>query len=138
PPFQEETNFLLSTNQGCESSWLSRIKATGGTTLIEYVIDSYGLGDTAEGLCSQVLALKIALDPAMCRLPAPKRIGCCQSLQPRCQIRGLAQCQLLLTLCAAHGSDNDQTRMNPDPHSKLHPLFLLQPLIQVSHGIEHT
>jgi hypothetical protein len=46
PPFQEETNFLLATNQGCESSWLCNIKATGGTTLTEHVVDSYGLSDT--------------------------------------------------------------------------------------------
>ena len=33
PPFQQERDFRLSTDQGCESSWLSNIKATGGTAL---------------------------------------------------------------------------------------------------------
>src|SRR2546427_90867 len=31
PAFQQERDFRFSTHQRCESSWLSHIKATGGT-----------------------------------------------------------------------------------------------------------
>src|SRR5882724_5745244 len=61
PPFKEQRNFRLPTNQRRESSWLSHIKATGGTTLAEHVIDAHGLGNATQGLCSQVLTREIAL-----------------------------------------------------------------------------
>jgi hypothetical protein len=61
PPFQEQRDFRLSTHQRRESSGLSNIKATGGTTLAEHVVYVYGLGDATQVLCSQVLALKIPL-----------------------------------------------------------------------------
>src|SRR4029453_15979463 len=45
PPFQEQRDFRLPTDQRSESSWLSNIKATGGPTLTEHVVESHGLGD---------------------------------------------------------------------------------------------
>jgi hypothetical protein len=52
PPFQEEGDFGFSPNEWGESSGLSHIKATGGTTLTEHVIDAPGLGDAPQGLGS--------------------------------------------------------------------------------------
>jgi hypothetical protein len=62
PTFQEETNFLLATNQGCESSGLSHIKATGGTTVLENAVHVEGLSHPSERLGSQVLTREISLD----------------------------------------------------------------------------
>src|SRR6266851_2240359 len=65
PPFQEEGDFGFSPDQWYESSGLSHIKATGGTTLPEHLVQSHGLGDTTQDLCSHVLALKIPLHQAI-------------------------------------------------------------------------
>src|SRR5262245_66678351 len=45
PPFKEEGDFRFSTHQRRESSGLSHLKTTGGTTLTEHVVDVHGLSD---------------------------------------------------------------------------------------------
>src|SRR5215831_7216889 len=95
PTLYEQSYFLLSTDQWCQSSWLSYIQATGGTTLTEYLIDVYGLSDATQGLCSQVLALKIPLHQTIRRVTDQKRIGRSQSLNSRRHIGCLAQSKLL-------------------------------------------
>jgi hypothetical protein len=134
PPFKEETDFLLTTDQGCESSGLCHIQATGGTTLTKHMIDVYGLDDTTQGLCSQVLALKITLYQAIRRFTDSNRIGSCQSLNSRCHIGCLAQSKLLLSPTLSHGTDHDQTRMDTHTQSKLDTFLLLQTSIEVSQG----
>src|SRR4029453_8777375 len=61
PTFQKQRDFRLPTDQGCKSSWLSHIKATGGSTLTKHVVYAHGLGAATQGLCSQVLTLEISL-----------------------------------------------------------------------------
>src|SRR4051812_11709659 len=98
PPFKEESDFEFSTNQGCESSGLSNIKATCGPTLTQDLVYGDRLSNTSECLCAQVLTLEIALDQSIGRTTDHKSIGRSQSLQPRCQVRSLAQGKLLLSL----------------------------------------
>src|ERR1043166_763301 len=86
PPFKEEGNFRFSTYQGCQSSCLSHIKATGGTTFAEHVVDVHGLGNATQYLCSQVLALKISLYQVICRFTDSNRIGRSQSFNARSNI----------------------------------------------------
>jgi hypothetical protein len=62
PPFHEETDFLLATDQGCESSGCSHIETPPGSTFLEDAVHVDGLRDTSECLGSQVLALKVALN----------------------------------------------------------------------------
>ena len=52
PPFQEETNLLLSTNQGRESSGLSNIKTPPGSALLKDAVHVDGLSNTPERLDS--------------------------------------------------------------------------------------
>src|SRR5262245_10707003 len=89
PAFQEYTDLLFSTDQRCESSGLSDIQATGGTTLTEYLIDVYGLGDATQDLCSQVLTLEISLHQAIGGFTHRYRVVCCQSLDARARIWNL-------------------------------------------------
>ena len=92
PAFLEERDFRFSTDQRCESSGLSHIKATGGTTLTEDAIHVDGLSHASECLCSQVLALKIALHQSIRRftdqqaywaLPVLECAKQCWALLPR-------------------------------------------------------
>src|SRR5215470_4508883 len=62
PTFLEECDFRLSTHQRGESSGLSHIQATGGTTFTEHLVYVHGLSDATQDLCSHVLALEVALD----------------------------------------------------------------------------
>jgi len=57
PPFQEQRDFRFSTDQGCESSWLRHLKATGGTALTQDLVHGERFSYTSERLCSQVLTL---------------------------------------------------------------------------------
>src|SRR5262249_3580396 len=107
------------------------------TTLTEYLIDVYGLGDATQGLCSHVLTLEIALHQAMCRLTDGNRIRCSQSLYPSSNVWRFSQCQLLLTPCSAHLPHNDQPRMDTDTDGELDTLRLLQTAIEVSQGSQH-
>jgi hypothetical protein len=61
PTFHQESDFGFATDQGCEASGLSHLKATGGTTLTEHVVEEHGLGDATQDVCSQVLTREIAL-----------------------------------------------------------------------------
>src|SRR5262245_22690458 len=93
PPFKEEIAFEFATNQGCESSGLSNIKATCGPTLTQDLVYGDRLSNTSECLFPQVLASKIALDQAISRTTDHKSIGCCQSLDARTNVGNLAKCQ---------------------------------------------
>src|SRR5215471_16136734 len=75
PTFQKQRDFRLSTDQGCKSSWLSNIQATGGTTLAQDAVHVDGLSHTSECLFAQVLACKIAMDQAIGRTTDHKRVG---------------------------------------------------------------
>jgi len=61
PAFYQESDFGFATDQGCEASGLSHLKATGGATLTEHVVEAHGLGDATQDVCSQVLTREIAL-----------------------------------------------------------------------------
>src|SRR5262245_31816773 len=113
PPFQEETHFLLSTDERRESSGLRHIQATGGTTLPKHLIDSNGLRDTSERLGSQVLTLEIALDQAIGRFTDSQGVRGCESLNSRCDVGSFSEGKLLLPSTSAHSPHNDQTRMYP-------------------------
>ena len=52
PPFQEERDFRFATDQRCESSGLSHIQATLGTTLAQDAVDRDRLSNTSQCLCS--------------------------------------------------------------------------------------
>src|SRR5262245_61447965 len=112
PPFQEKTDFLLSTNQGCESSCLSHIKATCGTTLTQDLVYGDRLSNTSECLCAQVPAGKIALDQAIGRPTDHQRIRRSQSFNARSNVGHFSQGQLFLASCSAHFTDNHQSSMD--------------------------
>src|SRR5215470_1731599 len=116
PPFQEETNFLLATNQRCESSSHRNIETLSGSAFLEDAIHVDGFSHTSECLFAQVLAGKIALDQAIGRTTDHKSIGGCQSLNSRRDIGCLAQCQLFLASLPSHLSHNDKPSM--DTHTK--------------------
>src|SRR5262245_61918417 len=61
PPFQQQRDLRFSTDQRCESSWLSHLKATGGTTLAQNTVHSDRLSNPSQCLGSQVLTLEISL-----------------------------------------------------------------------------
>src|SRR5215510_406525 len=107
PAFKEQGDFRFSPDQGCESPYLSHIKATGSTALTEHVIDAHRLGDATQGLCSQVLTREIALDQSIGRFAGSNRIGSCQSLNSRCHVGCLAKGKLLLSATTAHSPHND-------------------------------
>src|SRR6266496_2907917 len=138
PPFQEETNFLFSTNQRCQSSSDSHIETPPGSTFSQDTIDIERFSHTSERLCSQVLALEIALNEAVGVSTDHDRIGLCQALDAGSFIRDFTQCQLFLTPCSTHLTDHNQPRMDAQTESKLDTFRLLQTLIQVSYGIEDT
>src|SRR6516165_11417341 len=50
PTFQKQADFLFSTHQRCQSSGLSHIKATGGTTFLEDTVHMEGLRHTSKCL----------------------------------------------------------------------------------------
>ena len=87
---------------------------------------------------SQVLALKIPLNQAMCRLTDHKRIGRSQSFDARSNVGHFSQCQLFLTPCSTHFTDDDQSSMDAQTESELDTFLALQTAIEVSHGSEDT
>src|SRR6516165_4600942 len=95
--FQQERDLRFSTDQGCESSGLSHIKAIGGAALAQDTIHGDRLRNTSECLFAQVLAGKIALDQAISRTTDHKRIGRSQRLDSSSDIGSLAQGKLLLS-----------------------------------------
>ena len=136
PPFLEERDFRFSTDQGCESPYLSHIQAAGGTTFTDHLVYVHGLSDATQGLCSQVLALEIALNEAVGRFTHRYRIRCCESFDARTDAGNLTQCQVFVPPCPAHFPNNNQPRMNAYTDGELHTFSLLQPLIQLSHCSE--
>jgi hypothetical protein len=59
-------------------------------------------------------------------------------LYPGSNIGSFSQCQLLLTLCSTHFSDNDQPSMDTDTDGELYAFVSLQTGIQVFYGGKHT
>src|SRR5205823_3966518 len=108
------------------------------TTLTERLINSHGLGDTTQCLCSQVLACKIALDQAIGRFTDSNRIGRSQSLDARTHVWHFTERQLLLTPLSSHFPNNDQPCMDAHAESKLDTFIWLQTGIEVSHCIKDT
>src|SRR5215471_20575168 len=94
PPFQEQSDFRLPTDQRCESSGLSHVKATGDTTLTQDLVYGDRLSNTSECLFAQVLAGKIALDQTIGRTTDQQRIGRSQSFNARSNVGHSSQCQL--------------------------------------------
>src|SRR5262245_10433182 len=107
PPFTQECYFRFSTDQRCQSSGLSNIKATGGTALAEHVVYVHGLSDATEGLCSQVLTLEIALDYAVGGSTHCDGIGRRQSLDARTHVWNFTERQLFLSPLTPHLPHND-------------------------------
>src|SRR5215471_1066824 len=138
PPFQEQSDFRLPTDQRCESSGLSHVKATGDTTLTQDLVYGDRLSNTSECLFAQVLAGKIALDQTIGRTTDHKRIGCSQPLHSRRDVGGFSEGKLLLSPSTAHFTDHHQPGMDAHAESELDTVSLLQILIQVSHGSEDT
>jgi hypothetical protein len=52
PPFKEEGDFRLPTDQRCQASWLSNIETPSGSTVLEDAVYVDGLGHTSERLGS--------------------------------------------------------------------------------------
>ena len=129
---------MLAPDQWGESSGLDNIKATGGTTRAEHVVEAHGPGDATQRLCSQVLAGKIALDQAIGRTTDHQRIGRSQSCNARSNVGHFSQGQLFLASCSAHFTDNHQSSMDAHMNGELDTFILLQTGIEVSHGIEDT
>ena len=63
PAFQEYTNLLFSTDQGCQSPGCSHIETPSGSTFLEDAVHVDRLRDTSEGLHSQILALQNSPEP---------------------------------------------------------------------------
>jgi hypothetical protein len=80
-PLQEETHFLLSSNQGCESSCLSNIQSTGDPTCFEYSVHLERLWNTSEGMFPQGLTGKIAFYEAIGGFTDEQGIGLRQPLE---------------------------------------------------------
>src|SRR5215831_14211664 len=136
PAFQQECDFRLSTDQRCESSWLSNIETPPGSTFLEDAVHVDGRSHTSERLCSQVLTREIALDQSIGGFTDSHRIRRCQSFNARSNVGHFSQGQLFLTPCSTHGTDHHQPSMDAHAESKLDAFGLLQTLIQVSHRSE--
>src|SRR6266446_2313122 len=127
PTFQKKRDFRFSPDQRCESSGLSHIKATIGTTFPKDLIHSNRLSNTSECLGSQVLAIKIALNQSRCCVTDHKRIGLSQSLKTSSNVWRFTQRELFLTPCSAHFTDDDYPSVYPEPDRQCDAFFLLQP-----------
>src|SRR5215831_2050701 len=138
PAFQQECDFRLSTDQRCESSWLSNIETPPGSTFLEDAVHVDGRSHTSERLCSQVLTREIALDQSIGGFTDSNRIGCSESFNARSNVGHFTQCQLLLTLCSAHLPHHNQPCMDPHTDGKLDTFGLWQILIQVSQSSKHS
>src|SRR5215813_7459921 len=138
PPFQEETNFLLPTDQRCESSWLRDIKATVDTAFSEYLVHFERLGHTSQGLLTQRFTGKIAFYEAIGGFTDGKGIRLSQSLNSRRDVGCFSQGKLLLSPRTAHFTDYDETRVYPYPDGEMDTFGLLQTLIQVSQGSKNS
>ena len=97
-----------------------------------------GLSHTSEGLCSQVLTLKIALNQAIGGFTDQQSYWVQPVLRCESNVGDFTQRQLFLTSCSTHLPHNDQPRMHPYTDGELDTFGLLQTLIQVSQSIEDT
>src|SRR6516162_3825826 len=138
PPFKEQGDFRLSTDQRRESSGLSHIQATGGTTLTQDAVYSDRLSNTSECLFAQVLAGKIALHQARGCFTDRHGIRGCDSLNSGGKIGHFTQCQLLLTPCSTHFTDDDQPCIDTYTDGELDTFLLLKTGIEVSHGSKNS
>ena len=139
PTFQEERDFGFSTDQRCQSSGLRHIETPSGSTFLEDAVHVDGLSDTSERLCSQVLALEIALNQAVGGITDDDRIGLPPVLECGQQHSGLHPVptvpDALLHPCP---------RRRPDPYvsqvrtASLIPLACCRLGIEGSHGIDNS
>jgi len=138
PTLYEQSYFLLSTDQRCESSGHSNIETPSGFTFLEDTVYVDGLSHTSECLGSQVLALKVALNESVGVRADEDRIGLRQALDAGSFIRDFTECQVLIPPLPTHLPHNDQPRMDAYPDTELDTLLSLQTGIEVSHGSEET
>src|SRR5215471_6396596 len=138
PALQEQPNFLLSTDQRCQSSCLSHIESARGTTCFEHAVHLERLWHTSEGLYSQVLTLEIALDQAIGRFTDSHRIGRSQSLYPGSNVWRFTQRELFLTPCSTHFTDYDETRIYPKSYSQGDAFGWGERRIQCAYGFHNT
>jgi hypothetical protein len=75
PALYEQSYFLLSTNQGCESSGHSNIETSPRATFPEDAVHEDRLSHTSKRVFAQVLALEVALDQSIGRFTDSNRIG---------------------------------------------------------------
>src|SRR5262245_5652907 len=92
PTLYEYTDLLFSTDQRCQSSWLSNLQSIVDTTCSENSVYMKRLRHTSEGLYSQVLVREIALHQAMSCLTDHERIRLSEPLNSRRNIRRFPEC----------------------------------------------
>jgi hypothetical protein len=59
-------------------------------------------------------------------------------LQAGRQVGGLAQRQLFLPGAASYVTDHDQPGMDPQAHGQVHPVLLLQAVIELTQGLDDS
>src|SRR5262249_28075163 len=134
PTFLEECDFGFSTDQRCQPSRHRHIETPPGSTCLKDAVHVDGLSHTSERLCSQVLALEIALHQAIRRVTDGHRIRRSQSLYPCSNVRCFPQGKVFLPVTVPHSPNHGQTCMYPYTHDKLDTSGLLQTGIEVAHG----
>src|SRR5262245_14542915 len=138
PPFKEQCDFRLSTDQWCQSPGHSHIETPPSATFLEDAVYLDRLSYTSEHLCTQFSAIKVTLDEAVGVSTDHDRIGLRQALNAGSFIRDFTQCQQLLTPCSTHLPYNDQPSMDTHTDGKLDTFPLLQTSIEVSHGSKNA
>ena len=91
-----------------------------------------------ERLGPERLAGEIPLDEPLRRCADNHRIGRCQPLETRRNIRCVTQSELFLPLPATYLPHHDQAGVDPDTHRQADTLTLSQAVIERFHGLNKT
>src|SRR5262245_21504061 len=91
PTLYEQSDFLLPTDQWCQSPGCSHIETPPRATILEDAVHVEGLSPPSERLCSQVLTREIALDQSIGRFTDSNRIGRRQSFNARTNVGHFTQ-----------------------------------------------
>jgi hypothetical protein len=86
-------------------------------------------GHTFERLAPECVAGKIPLDEALRRRTDEHRIRRRPSLKPCCNVGGLAQGELFLSLTSTHLPHHDEPRVDAHTDRQVDPLLLSQAVI---------
>ena len=123
---QPQADLLLPPHQERQASRRRYVETGLCPALVQDPVRHEGLGYAFEGLGTEHLADKIAVDQLRCGLADDHCIRLCESLDSRCNIGRLTEGKLFLPPSSADVAHHNQTSVDAEPYRQSDALVLLR------------